>query len=53
MNAAMREVVDRASFQAELDTVRMREKAPHPRGRRDRLGAPAAAHGRNQPQNYP
>ena len=39
------EIVDRSVFEAELDALRVREKA-HPRRRRDCSHAPAAADGR-------
>jgi hypothetical protein len=38
--------VDRASFEAELDRVRIREKAHYPRRRRDRRGPAAPADSR-------
>jgi predicted dithiol-disulfide oxidoreductase (DUF899 family) len=41
--------VDRAAFQAELNRLRVREKA-HPRRRRDRRGPAAPAHGRGRPR---
>ncbi len=42
--------VDRATFQAELDRLRVREKGAHPGRRCDRRGPTTPAHGRDRRQ---